>query len=405
MIFNFDNEESKENLKKHLDHLKNKKIVFTNGCFDIIHTGHVRYLKSSAAHGDILIVGVNSDASVRQNKGEGRPINSEYERCEILTSLECVDIAVIFNDLTPEKIIKFIIPQVLAKGDEYRKDQIIGADFVEENGGIVARIPMVKGVSTTSIIEKSNSDDKIKRFNKITGVIPSRYASTRLPGKPLLKINDKPLVQWVYDACLKSKKLTDIVVATDDIRISDAVTNFGGKCSMTSENCKSGTDRVMEIAISDEAEVFVNIQGDEPLIKAEIIDKLIEFMENNSQFDIVTAAAKIEDEKEFHDPNAVKVVFDKNGKALYFSRSAIPYDRDEKFSYGFKHIGIYLYQRKALMDFARTPQSTLEVRESLEQLRALENGMNIGVMEINYVPLGVDTEEDLIKVRELLEDK
>lgn len=239
-------------------------------------------------------------------------------------------------------------------------------------------------------------------------LIPARYGSTRFPGKPLAILKNKPIIQHVYERAKASKLINEVFVATDDNRIMEVVKSFGGKAIMTSQNHPSGTDRIAEAVDKllqegynlQDSSIVINLQGDEPLIKIEMIDQLIELMksENNS---IGTLAKKVEKEEDFRNPNIVKVVFDKNGYALYFSRSPIPFDR-EKFIKGFsnnnfmyKHIGIYGYSVKILKNFVSLPQSRLEKIESLEQLRALENGIKIKVSITEYDSFGIDTPEDL----------
>lgn len=244
-------------------------------------------------------------------------------------------------------------------------------------------------------------------------VIPARYGSTRFPGKPLALIKNRPLIQHVYEKAKASKLITDVFVATDDIRIFNTVKSFGGKPIMTSLEHPSGTDRIAEAVDKlikegysiHENSIIINLQGDEPFVKVEMIDQLIELMKSGDNF-IGTLAKRIEKERDFQNPNIVKVVFDKNGFALYFSRSPIPFDR-EKFIKGFsnnnfmyKHIGIYGYTFQILKKFISLTQSELERIESLEQLRALENGIKIKVGITTHDSFGIDTLEDLTKAEE-----
>lgn len=244
-------------------------------------------------------------------------------------------------------------------------------------------------------------------------IIPARFASTRFPGKPLVLLRNKPLIQHVYERAKASHLIDDVFVATDDERIFNCVEKFGGKAIMTSKMHPSGTDRIAEavdILIKEgynlkSDSIIINLQGDEPLIKPQMIDQLVSLMKScdlnkNYQF-IGTLAKKIEDEREFQNPNIVKVVFDRNGYALYFSRSPIPFDR-EKFLKGisandfmYKHIGIYGYTVEILKEFVKLSPSKLEKTESLEQLRALENGIKIKVEITEYDSFGIDTPEDL----------
>ena len=232
-------------------------------------------------------------------------------------------------------------------------------------------------------------------------VIPARYASTRLPGKPLKDICGKPMICRVYERAKLAKNISEVIVATDDERIFQAVEQNSGRAIMTRADHKTGTDRLAEVAEKfPDADVIVNVQGDEPLIEANLIDELIEqFADKNLQ--MATVATELTDEEEMKNPNNVKVIFDKNNNALYFSRSLIPYPRNVGKSKVFKHIGIYAYRRNFLLDYAKMESTPLEQAESLEQLRALENGYKIRVIESDCKFVGVDTEEDLKLVNEI----
>lgn len=232
-------------------------------------------------------------------------------------------------------------------------------------------------------------------------VIPARYASTRLPGKPLKDICGKPMICRVYDRACLAKNVSEVIVATDDERIFQAVEQNAGRAMMTRADHKTGTDRLAEVAEKfSDADIIVNVQGDEPLIEASLIDELIEqFADENLQ--MATVATELTDEDEMKNPNNVKVIFDKNHDALYFSRSLIPYPRNVGKSKVYKHIGIYAYRRNFLLDYAKMESTPLEQAESLEQLRALENGYKIRVIESNCKFVGVDTEEDLKLVTEI----
>lgn len=232
-------------------------------------------------------------------------------------------------------------------------------------------------------------------------VIPARYSSTRLPGKPLKDICGKPMICRVYERAKKSKLADEIIVATDDERILQAVEKNSGRAMMTSKNHKTGTDRLAEVAEKfPDAEIIVNVQGDEPLIEPSLIDKLIEqFADKNLQ--MATVATEITEVEEMNNPNNVKVVLDKNNNALYFSRSLIPYPRNKNISKVYKHIGIYAYRKNFLLDYAKMNPTDLEQTESLEQLRALENGYKIRVIISDCKFIGVDTEEDLKLVNEI----
>ncbi|MDD3593500.1 MAG: 3-deoxy-manno-octulosonate cytidylyltransferase [Candidatus Gastranaerophilales bacterium] len=239
--------------------------------------------------------------------------------------------------------------------------------------------------------------------NKITIIIPARYASTRLEGKPLLKVQDKPIIRWVYERAVLSKLASDVIVATDDKRIFDCVEAFGGKAAMTREDHKSGSDRLVEVLEQyPDITIAVNVQGDEPLITPESIDMAIDVLISDKDADISTLIRKIEAD-EMQNPNVVKVVKDRQDYAMYFSRSPVPYERAANQAVSFAHIGLYVYRRESLMKMASLEQSMLEKAESLEQLRALENGMKIKTAIVDYKPLGIDTKEDFEEFRKLVE--
>lgn len=229
-------------------------------------------------------------------------------------------------------------------------------------------------------------------------VIPARYASTRLPGKPLMEISGKPLIQWVYEAAMKPALKDRVIIATDDIRIRDAAVSFGADVVMTKPECESGTERVHQAIGKTDADIIVNLQGDEPFVKAGMIDSLIYAMENE-RLQIATLCSPIKDEAEYLNPNIVKVVLDKFGFALYFSRSPIPHLRGKQKVLIYKHIGIYGYSRKFLDQYVAMEKGVLEEAESLEQLRVLENGHDIKVLVTDYDGIGIDTEEDLEQAR------
>lgn len=231
---------------------------------------------------------------------------------------------------------------------------------------------------------------------KVLCVIPARYASTRLPGKPLAMIAGKPMIQRVYERACQAKKPQEVLVATDDARVEEAVKAFGGDVLMTSPDHPSGTDRLAEVALNyQDVDVIVNVQGDEPLIPPEVIDNLAEVFEQDPTLQMATIKSKM-DPEDYDNPNAVKVVTDLNGFALYFSRSLMPYPRKKPADYTvYKHVGIYAYRRDFLLQFAALPPTELESIECLEQLRALENGVKIKVLTNNFVGIGIDTPEDL----------
>lgn len=245
---------------------------------------------------------------------------------------------------------------------------------------------------------------------KFLGVIPARYASTRFPGKPLADINGKPMIQKVYEQVLQA--LEHVYVATDDKRIEEVVKSFGGKVIMTSPNHQSGTDRIAEAAklinlnLKFDFDVVINIQGDEPFIQPEQINSLKSCF-NNPSTEIATLIKKITNSDEIFDPNKVKVVTAKDARALYFSRSPIPFVRGENRAEWlnnnefFKHIGMYAYRFDSLMKITQLEQSNLELSESLEQLRWLENGYWIQTEITEHESVGIDTPEDLKRVREM----
>jgi len=244
---------------------------------------------------------------------------------------------------------------------------------------------------------------------KVIGIIPARYDSKRFPGKVLADILGRPLIQRVYEQARKVELLDEILVATDNEEIFKVVENFGGKAVMTSSNCKSGTDRLAEVAGSLDADIFINIQGDEPLISPELISRVAQALIEDNAIEIATVARKVTTQEELNNPNVVKVVIDNDGFALYFSRAQIPYVRDfleikNLGSVCYKHIGLYGYKRGFLLNFALMKQGPLEKVEDLEQLRALENGYKIKVVITQRDSIGVDTQEDLEKVRKILRE-
>jgi 3-deoxy-manno-octulosonate cytidylyltransferase (CMP-KDO synthetase) len=272
-------------------------------------------------------------------------------------------------------------------------------------------------------------------------IIPARYDSTRFPGKPLYPLKGMPVIQHVYKNSKLSRLAKDVIIATDNEKIYEAVIDFGGKAVMTDKKHPSGTDRIAEVASSMDYDIIVNVQADEPLIRPEMIDEVITILEDN-RASIGTMTKRIEDPEEIADPNIVKVVFDKEGFALYFSRAPIPFNRDEWKSLSeirnyrpgsprrllgdppeagirlsadelpevtkletqnyYKHIGIYSYRREVLISLANMVPTELEKTEKLEQLRALENGMKIKVKETFYETYGVDTHEDIKRIEKCL---
>lgn len=244
---------------------------------------------------------------------------------------------------------------------------------------------------------------------KIVGIIPSRYASTRLPGKPLVDICGKSMVQRVYEQAKQSTLLTDVVIATDDARIVAAVTAFGGNVQMTPIDIHSGSDRIALVARNYKADIVVNIQGDEPLIDPKLIDQTIQLLIDDPQAVVGTAVKKTISHQDVFNPNIVKVVLDDNNYALYFSRAPIPYVRDAKKDEDwftgtlfYKHFGIYVYRADFLQHYTSLEQSPLEMAEKLEQLRILENGYKIKCAVTEYESLPVDTPEDLERIRKII---
>lgn len=243
-------------------------------------------------------------------------------------------------------------------------------------------------------------------MSKTAIIIPARYGSSRLEGKPLIEVNGKPIIQWVYEKAQQAKLADMIIVATDDERIFNAVKAFGGDVEMTSASHKCGSDRIREVVERHpEISYIVNLQGDEPLIKPESIDAVAKNVQEDENADISTLIRVLTDEVEINNPNLVKCVVDNNGYALYFSRSKIPYERNSGIATFYGHLGIYGYKREALMKMTSLPQTPLERTESLEQLRALENGMKIKTSVVDFVPVGIDTLEDLEKFKEIISQK
>jgi 3-deoxy-manno-octulosonate cytidylyltransferase (CMP-KDO synthetase) len=240
---------------------------------------------------------------------------------------------------------------------------------------------------------------------RVIGVIPARYKSSRLEGKPLADILGKPMIQHVYERARLARNLDDVIVATDDEGIRRTVVEFGGNAVMTSPEHRSGTDRVAEAIASHRADVVVNIQGDEPMLDPVMLEEVVAPFRQGTSVGLVTLKKEIFREDEFADPGVVKVVTDPNGIALYFSRSLIPYPRNRTHHLRvFEHVGVYAYTRECLLKLAALPVSPLEEIESLEQLRALENGIPILVVETksSAQSISVDTHADLERVREAL---
>jgi 3-deoxy-manno-octulosonate cytidylyltransferase (CMP-KDO synthetase) len=233
-------------------------------------------------------------------------------------------------------------------------------------------------------------------------IIPARYDSTRLKGKPLIEVNNKPIIQWVWEKAVKAQLADRVIIATDNKQIYETAQMFGAQVEMTLDTHTSGSDRIAEVAERHpEISYIVNLQGDEPLITSESIDKVIKGVKEDGA-DISTLIRYLTEKKEIDNPNCVKCVIDNNGYALYFSRSGIPYERNLNIAKFYGHLGIYAYKREALLNMTKLPQSNLEMVESLEQLRALQAGMKIKTFTVDFTPIGIDTNEDLEKFKQIV---
>jgi 3-deoxy-manno-octulosonate cytidylyltransferase (CMP-KDO synthetase) len=236
-------------------------------------------------------------------------------------------------------------------------------------------------------------------MSEVTAIVPARWASTRFPGKPLVKLRGKPLVQHVWERANRAKSVGRVIVATDDMRIAETAFAFGAEVALTSPKHPTGTDRLAEVAKKiKSAPIILNVQGDEPDIAPSTIDRLARALQENPELGMVTAANPITAMADIRNPNVVKVVTDLVGRALYFSRSAIPHDRDGRGGIKYlRHQGIYGYRRKILLDFVKWKPTPLEQAEKLEQLRALEHGVAIGVIVVKKGSIGVDVPADVAK--------
>jgi 3-deoxy-manno-octulosonate cytidylyltransferase (CMP-KDO synthetase) len=242
---------------------------------------------------------------------------------------------------------------------------------------------------------------------KIVVVIPARYASTRLPGKPLVSLAGKPMIQHVYERAKKARAVHEVLVATDDQRIADAVHAFGGRARMTRSDHRTGTERIAEVAAHEPGDVFVNVQGDEPLVDPAAIDTSVAALLEEPPAQIATVVTPIRYAAEIMDPHVVKTVLDFDENALYFSRAPIPWIRDTQQKVHvkyWKHLGLYVYQRDALLEYPTLPQGELEKIEQLEQLRWLENGWRIRVVEVPHDAISVDVPDDVARVETLLKE-
>jgi 3-deoxy-manno-octulosonate cytidylyltransferase (CMP-KDO synthetase) len=235
-------------------------------------------------------------------------------------------------------------------------------------------------------------------LRKAAGIIPARFQSSRFPGKPLALIQGKPMIQWVYESIKKSSLLSRFIIATDDKRIQQAAAGFGAEVFMTAAEHLSGTDRVAEVSEHLDTPVIINVQGDEPLVQGKMIDALVEVLQDDS-IPMASLMTRRADVAGIQDPNEVKVVVDDHGYALYFSRSPIPHGARDFYHL---HIGIYGYQKEFLRELTRMSSSRLERAERLEQLRILESGFKVKMVEVPYSGLSVDTPEDIIKIEDFL---
>lgn len=243
---------------------------------------------------------------------------------------------------------------------------------------------------------------------KIVVVIPARYASTRLPGKPLIPLAGRPMIQHVYERAKRAQTVHEVLVATDDQRIMDTVQSFGGLARMTRADHRTGTERIAEVAVHEPGDIFVNVQGDEPLIDPVCIDTAVAALLEDPPALIATVATAIRHANDVMDPNVVKTVLDFDEFALYFSRAPIPWIRDtqQKLHVKYwKHLGLYVFQRDALLDYPTLPQGELEKIEQLEQLRWLENGYRIRVAEVPHDAVSVDVPDDVPRVEKLVKEQ
>jgi 3-deoxy-manno-octulosonate cytidylyltransferase (CMP-KDO synthetase) len=241
---------------------------------------------------------------------------------------------------------------------------------------------------------------------KVVIVIPARYGSTRLPGKPLVSLAGKSMIQRVYERAKLAQTASQVIVATDDDRIVQAVEAFGGEARMTRSDHRTGTERVAEVAARTSGEVYVNVQGDEPLLDPVAVDTAVNSLLEEPQAQISTVATPVKSASDIMDPNVVKTVLDFDGNALYFSRAPIPWVRDsagKAHARHLKHLGLYVFQREALLEYPTLPQGELERLEQLEQLRWMENGWKIRVAEVAHDAVSVDVPEDVLRIEKLLQ--
>lgn len=241
-------------------------------------------------------------------------------------------------------------------------------------------------------------------MHKTAIIIPARYNSKRLRGKPLLVAGNKPIIQWVWEKAKEVKSADEVIIATDNEEIFNVAKSFGANVEMTSENHKCGSDRIVEVANRHpEFSYIINLQGDEPMINPDCVEEVIKLIKEDKTADISTLLTEIDENNEIEDANTVKCVKDINGFALYFSRSKIPYERNVGFSKFYKHIGIYGYKKDSLLKMTKFEQADIEKSESLEQLRALYNGMRIKTSVVKYNSIGIDTIDDFNNFKNLIE--
>jgi len=241
----------------------------------------------------------------------------------------------------------------------------------------------------------------------IWAVIPARYAASRLPGKPLVNLGGKSMIQRVWERVRQARRIAKVMVATDDERIRSAVQSFGGEAIMTRPNHPTGTSRIAEVAVSAKADIFINVQGDEPLVAPEAVDALADCITGDDSITLATLAVPLKNPADIMDPNICKVVLDFDGNALYFSRAPIPWVRDSAgkvHARHWKHLGLYAYRRDALLEYETLPPGELERLEQLEQLRWLENGYKIRVAETSHDSVSVDVPDDIPRVEKLIRE-
>ena len=410
---------------------QNKKIVSTNGCFDILHIGHLQLLQAARALGDCLFVFINADESVRRLKGEARPINDETSRATLLSALECVDAVCVFEEDTPIRVLEMLQPDVHVKGGDYKIDDLPEAQTVRDGGGEIVIVPLREGFSTTNTLQKlQTKEDAAPCQRKCWIVIPARYGSTRFWGKPLAMLGDKPVIAHVVERALQTRASRPVYVATDDNRIARAVEERfapqDARVVLTSVDCATGTDRIAEVvtrlleeqqneySTKSQRAIVVNIQGDEPFVNPSHIDALFDAMKDNVNLKMATLAAPIDNINKIDDSNVVKVVCAQNGNALYFSRCSVPFVRDEIAEKNaetssstrrhLRHLGVYAYEANWLLEMALLAPTPLEESEKLEQLRALEHGVAIRVLVVkDVVSIAIDTPEDLVTAQNYIQ--